>query len=744
MIAVLPEDIATFTAICERERCPFAVIGQMNDSGRLEVHDERTGESPVDMEMSTLLGKLPQARKQIERVERFVPPAQLDGIELADACRRVLRFPTVADKSFLIHIGDRTVGGLVARDQLVGPWQVPVSDVGVTARSFTSNAGEAMSMGERTPVAVLNPAASGRLAVGETVTNLASARIARLGDIRLSANWMAACGYPGEDQALFDTVKAVGSELCRELGIAIPVGKDSLSMQTRWEEEGQPRNVFAPLSLIVTGFAPVVDIRLTVTPQLEAVTDTSLVLLDLGEGRNRLGASCLSQVFGLPGGEPADLISAERLKNFFAAIQALNEAALLLAYHDRSDGGLFATLCEMAFAGRMGIDIDINGTTDLLEVLFSEELGAVVQIRNADRDQFEAVLDEYGLLDIAHVIGAPNKGGQIRLAHNGDTVFADSRANLQQVWAEVSYRMQAERDNPATAQQQFDSILDDADPGLNPKVPFDPQEDIAAPMISTGVRPQVAILREQGVNSHNEMAAAFLKAGFDPVDVHMSDILEGRCTLKSFKGVIACGGFSFGDVLGAGGGWAKSVLFHDQVRDAFQAFFEREDTFTLGVCNGCQMLANLQAIVPGSEHWPRFVRNLSEQFEARLSLVEVLDSPSILLAGMQGARLPIVTSHGEGRAEFATAEEQLAFTANGCMPLRYIDNYGQPASVYPANPNGSPEGIAGACSADGRVTLLMPHPERVQRTVQHSWHPSEWGEEGPWLRLFRNARVWVG
>jgi len=745
MVAVMPEDVDTFKAICERERCLYAVIGEMNDSGQLQVRDSLTGDDPVDMRMSDLLGKPPQTRKDVIRENRQVPASVLGSVEIADACRRVLRFPTVADKSFLIHIADRTVGGLVAQDQLVGPWQVPVSDVAVTARCFTSVTGEAMAMGERTPVATLNPAASGRLAVAETITNMAAARIGKLSDIRLSANWMAACGYPGEDQALFDTVKAVGSELCRELGIAIPVGKDSLSMQTRWDEDGVSKNVFAPLSLIVSGFAPAVDVRKTITPQLDPSRDTSLILLDLGEGLNRLGASCLSQVFELSGGEPADVLSAQRVKDFFAAIQSLNEEGLLLAYHDRSDGGLYATMCEMAFAGRGGVDIDIELEEggDLTAALFSEELGAVVQIHNSDRDEFDAILDEHGLLDIAHSVGGPNQRGQIVVYSDGEEVFSDTRANLQQVWAEVSYRMQAERDNPVTARQQFDGIADDDDPGLSPIVPFDSQQDIAAPFIAKGERPQIAILREQGVNSHNEMAAAFYKAGFDPIDVHMSDILAGRRTLQSFKGAVACGGFSFGDVLGAGGGWAKSVLFHSQVRDAFQAFFERDDTFALGVCNGCQMLANLQDIIPGSESWPRFVRNLSEQFEARLSLVEVAESPSILLAGMQGARLPIVTSHGEGRAEFASAEAQAAFIASGNVPARYVDNYGKPTEVYPMNPNGSVEGIAGATSADGRVTMLMPHPERVHRTVQHSWAPSEWGEDGPWLRMFRNARVWV-
>ncbi len=513
-------------------------------------------------------------------------------------------------------------------------------------------------------------------------------------------------------------------------------------MQTRWEDGDGARNVYAPLSLIVSGFAPVLDVRKTVTPQLRRDTDTALLLLDLGEGRNRLGASCLAQVFDLPGGVPADVVSAARIKAFFAAVQELNAAGLLQAYHDRSDGGLFATIAEMAFAGRTGVDINITGD-DLVAALFSEELGAMIQVRNADRAEVNAILAQHGLSDICAAVGSLNTDRQIRVLHNGIEAFAASRAELQQVWAEVSYRMQADRDNPATARQQFDAILDEDDPGLRPVVPFDPQDDIAAPLINTGVRPQVAILREQGVNSHNEMAAAFYKAGFDPVDVHMSDILAGRRTLQSFKGAVACGGFSFGDVLGAGGGWAKSVLFHAETRDAFSAFFARSDTFALGVCNGCQMLANLQEIIPGAEHWPRFVRNLSEQFEARLSLVEVGESPSILLAGMAGARLPIATSHGEGRAEFGSLADRDAFIASGKVPARYVDHYGKPTEVYPANPNGSFQGIAGATTTDGRVTMLMPHPERVHRTVQHSWAPSEWGDDGPWLRMFRNARVWV-
>lgn len=745
MIAVMPEDMHTLAAICERERCIYAVIGSMDDSGILEVRDSRTGDNPVEMDMHALLGKPPQTIIDVATRSRTIPGLQLQDVDLAEACHRVLRFPTVADKSFLIHIGDRTVGGLVARDQLVGPWQVPVSDVGVTARGFNSSQGEAMAMGERTPVALLNPAASGRLAVGEVITNLAAANIGALDDVRLSANWMAASGFPGEDQALYETVAAVAAT-CRDVGIAIPVGKDSLSMQTRWQDAGQDKTVFAPLSLIVSGFAPVIDIRKSLTPQLTRDNSSSLYLIDLGAGANRLGASCLSQVFELPGGVPADLVSAEKLKAFFEFLQAANSANLVQAYHDRSDGGLFTTISEMAFAGRTGVDIelDVEGGLNVLAALFSEELGGVVQIAHSDQAIFAELAASHGLTELLYCVGRLNDVAQIRVLNRGVEKFSASRASLHQTWSEVSYRMQALRDNPTTAAEQYAAILDDSDPGLNPVLSFDPSEDVAAVFAAQANRPRVAILREQGVNSQNEMAAAFRRAGFDPVDVHMSDILTQQRSLDEFKGLVACGGFSFGDVLGAGGGWAKSILFHPEVRDQFQSFFARKDTFTLGVCNGCQMLAELREIIPGTEHWPRFVRNLSEQFEARLSLVEVMESPSVLLDGMAGSILPIVTSHGEGRAEFsADGEIQQAIIA-GCVPVRYVDSFGQTAVKYPSNPNGSPEGIAGMCNTDGRVTIFMPHPERVHRTVQHSWHPDNWGEDGPWMRMFQNARAWVG
>jgi phosphoribosylformylglycinamidine synthase len=697
------------------------------------------------MPLETLLGKTPRTVMEVTRKSREIPPAGLQDVGIQEACRRLLRFPTVADKSFLIHIGDRSVGGQVTRDQLIGPWQVAVSDVGVTARGFHSYAGEAMALGERTPVAVLDPPASGRLAIAEALTNLAAAAVPGRDRVRLSANWMAACGYPGEDQALFDTVEAVAAGFCQELGIAIPVGKDSLSMQTRWSEGGQDKSVVAPLSLIVSAFSPVTDVRCTLTPQLAAEKDTSLYLIDLGQGRNRLGASCLSQVFQLPGGAPPDVDDPALLRNFFDAIQALNRESLLLAYHDRSDGGLFVTLCEMVFAARQGVEVDIGatGSEDLLGDLFCEELGAVVQVRDDDQSDVLQIIDDHGLASVTRRIGTVTDKVGLRICASGAPVVDKSRVELQQLWSEVSYRMQAARDNPETARQAYESIADEDDPGLSSRLGFDPDEDIAAPHIATRVRPPVAILREQGVNSHVEMAAAFHRAGFEPIDLHMSDILEGLTDLQGFIGLVACGGFSYGDVLGAGGGWAKSVLFNDRGREQFQAFFERSGTFTLGVCNGCQMLAELREIIPGSNDWPRFVRNLSEQFEARLSLVEVQESPSIMLAGMAGSLLPIVTSHAEGRAEFAGAGSLENCNRNAQICIRYADNFGRTATSYPANPNGSPEGIAGICSTDGRVTGVMPHPERVFRTVQNSWHPAEWGEDGPWLRMFRNARVWV-
>ncbi len=748
VLAIDPADLAWFERVCGRERCPFAVLGVLDDTGQLVVTDSRTGERPVDMPLATLLGKPPRTVRRISRQASGTTPVDLRGIDPAEACLRVLRMPAVADKSFLIHIGDRTVGGLVARDQLVGPWQVPVSDVAVTALGFDTRRGEAMAVGERTPVAVLDAPASGRLAVGEAVTNLAAAAVPGLSTVRLSANWMAAAGAGVEDQRLYDTVQAV-SGLCRALRIAIPVGKDSLSMQTRWEAaapETGTRTVLAPVSLVVSAFAPVDDVRGTLTPQLSREPQTHLLLIDLGAGRNRLGASVLAQAFDRPGGQPPDLDDADLLARFFAAIQVLRRDRLLLAYHDRSDGGLFATLCEMAFAGRTGLVAELSGADNdtLLGELFAEELGALVQVRDRDAAAVRQVLAAHGLAGSVRRVATVTAEDRVHLTAAGRTVLDKPRSALHRIWSELSYRLQALRDNPDTAREAWDTLLDGEDPGLNSRPAFDPADDPTRRLPVRGARPRVAILREQGVNSQLEMAAAFQRAGFDAVDVHMSDVLTGRRTLADFQGLAACGGFSFGDVLGAGGGWAKSILFNPRARDGFAAFFARPDTFSLGVCNGCQMLSVLAELIPGAGHWPRFRRNLSEQFEARLSLVEVLPSPSVLLQGMAGSRLLIPTSHGEGRAEFAGPAALEACRAAGQLALRYVDNRGDIAVRYPANPNGSPEGLAGLCSADGRVTILMPHPERVCRTVQHSWHPPEWGEDGPWLRLFRNARLFVG
>ncbi|MFN3357075.1 MAG: phosphoribosylformylglycinamidine synthase, partial [Pseudomonas sp.] len=668
--------------------------------------------------------------------------------ELADSIERVLHHPAVASKSFLITIGDRSITGLVARDQMVGPWQVPVADVAVTATSFDVYTGEAMAMGERTPLALLDAPASGRMAIGETLTNIAASRIGKLSDIKLSANWMSAAGHPGEDARLYDTVKAVGMELCPELGITIPVGKDSMSMATRWNEEGVDKSVTSPLSLIVTGFAPVTDVRQTLTPQLRMDKGTTdLILIDLGRGQNRMGASILAQTHGKLGKHAPDVDDAEDLKAFFAVIQGLNADGHLLAYHDRSDGGLLTSVVEMAFAGHCGLNIVLDSVAEdaaeINGILFNEELGAVIQVRQDATPDVLAQFSAAGLDDCVAVIGQPINNGEVTISFNGDTVFTGQRRLLQRQWAETSYQIQRLRDNADCAEQEFDVILEEDNPGLSTKLSFDVNQDIAAPYIKKGIRPHVAVLREQGVNGQVEMAAAFDRAGFNAIDVHMSDILAGRVDLNEFKGLVACGGFSYGDVLGAGEGWAKSALFNSRARDAFQGFFERNDSFTLGVCNGCQMMSNLSELIPGSEFWPHFVRNRSEQFEARVAMVQVQESNSIFLQGMAGSRMPIAIAHGEGHAEFESEEALLEADLSGTVALRFVDNHGKVTESYPANPNGSPRGITGLTSRDGRVTIMMPHPERVFRAVQNSWRPEEWNEDGAWMRMFRNARVWV-
>jgi phosphoribosylformylglycinamidine synthase len=658
-----------------------------------------------------------------------------------------LRLPTVANKTFLITIGDRTVSGLVCRDQMVGPWQVPVADVAVTASGYEGYTGEAMALGERTPLALINAAASGRMAIGEALTNLAAARIQKLPDVKLSANWMAPAGHPGEDAALYDTVRAVALELCPALGISIPVGKDSMSMKTVWQDaDGVQRAVTAPLSLIVTAFAPVMDVRKTLTPQLRTDQgETDLILVDLGKGANRLGGSALAQVYGQIGDEAPDVDDPRVLRLFFHVIQALNELGFAYAYHDRSDGGLFATICEMAFAGHTGVRIDLSDLgIDPAAALFNEELGAVLQVPRARRDGIIGALKEAGLARHTHIIGTITDDDIVSFNHLGKEFFYDSRVNLQRAWSETSYHMQRLRDNPQCAQEEYDRLLDMTDPGLSAQLSFDPEEKIAAPFIARGVKPRIAILREQGVNGQVEMAAAFTRAGFTAVDVTMSDIIDGRLGLKDFKGFAACGGFSFGDVLGAGEGWAKSILFNTRARDEFAAFFTRTDTFALGICNGCQMMSNLHDIIPGAERWPHFVRNASEQFEARVAMVQIPQNPSIFLQGMQGSMLPIAVAHGEGLAEFRDPTHIEQVILDKQVALCFVDNRGNLTPTYPYNPNGSPHGITGLTTPDGRFTILMPHPERVFRAVANSWRPDDWNEDGPWMRMFRNARVWVG
>ena len=748
VLSVDAADLERFEAICKRERCPFAVVGEATAEPHLTVSDSHFGNDPVDMPLNVLLGKAPRMHRSAVREAELGDDFAADQVDLSEAINRVLHHPAVASKSFLITIGDRSITGMVARDQMVGPWQVPVADCAVTATSYDVYTGEAMAMGERTPLALLDAPASGRMAIGETLTNLAAARIEKISDIKLSANWMAAAGHPGEDARLYDTVKAVGMELCPALGITIPVGKDSMSMKTRWSEEGAEKSVTSPLSLVVSGFAPVVDIRQTLTPQLRLDKgETDLVLIDLGRGQNRMGASILAQVYGQMARQAPDVDDAEDLQAFFAVIQGLNADGLLLAYHDRSDGGLLTTALEMAFAGHCGLNLNLDGLVEsaaqIPAALFNEELGALIQVRQGDTEVVLAQFSAAGLADCVSVIGQPVNNGHVAIKFDGADVFAGDRRLLQRQWSETSYRIQRLRDNADCADQEFDALLEEDNPGLSVTLGFDVNENIAAPYIKRGARPEVAILREQGVNGQTEMAAAFDRSGFAAVDVHMSDILSGRISLERFKGLVACGGFSYGDVLGAGEGWAKSILFNSRAREDFSAFFERRDSFALGVCNGCQMLSNLHELVPGSESWPHFVRNRSEQFEARVAMVQVQDSPSIFLQGMAGSRLPIAIAHGEGHAEFESEEALLEADLSGTVALRYIDNHGKVTERYPANPGGSPRGITGLTTRDGRVTIMMPHPERVFRAVTNSWRPDEWQDDGGWMRMFRNARVWV-
>ena len=745
VLAVAPDKLALFDKLCQRERAPYAVIGEATEELHLTLTDTHFANKPIDMPLDVLLGKTPKMTRNVTRQQAQGEALQRSSITLIEAVKRVLHLPVVAEKTFLVTIGDRSVTGMVARDQMVGPWQVPVANCAVTTASLDSYHGEAFALGERAPVALLDFAASGRLAVGEALTNLAATHIGSLKRVKLSANWMAAAGHPGEDAGLYAAVKAVGEELCPALGITIPVGKDSMSMKTRWQQGSEQREMTAPLSLVITAFARVEDVRRTVTPQLQPQQENALLLIDLGNGHNTLGATALAQVYRQLGDKPADVRNAEQLASFFNAIQALVADDKLLAYHDRSDGGLLVTLAEMAFTGHCGIEADIATLgSDTLAALFTEELGAVIQVRAADRAAVEQVFAEHGLTDCVHRIGQAVPGDRFVIRSGDKALYSESRTTLRTWWAETTWQMQRLRDNPACADQEHEAKQDDNDPGLNVHLTFKPDEDVAAPMIATGARPQVAILREQGVNSHVEMGAAFHRAGFTAVDVHMSDLLAGRRGLEDFHALVACGGFSYGDVLGAGEGWAKSILFNERVRDEFEDFFHRPQTLALGVCNGCQMMSNLRELIPGSDLWPRFVRNQSERFEARFSLVEIAASPSLLLDGMVGSRMPIAVSHGEGFVEVRDNAHLGALEAKGLVALRYVDNYGKVTEHYPANPNGSPNGITAVTNESGRVTIMMPHPERVFRTVSNSWHPAEWGEDSPWMRIFRNARKQLG
>ncbi|OZA30601.1 MAG: phosphoribosylformylglycinamidine synthase [Hydrogenophilales bacterium 17-61-9] len=766
VLAIPPARLDEFRAICERERCPFAVLGEAIENNQLQVTDRHFQNAPVDMDLEVLLGKPPRLTRDVARQAARPEPLVLDGIELKDAVYRVLAMPGVASKMFLISIGDRTVGGLTARDQCVGPWQVPVADCAITLAGYQTTQGEVFAIGEKAPLALIDAPASGRMAIAEAITNLAAARVEGLAQVKLSANWMAPAGHPGEDAALFDTVAAV-SNYCQALGVSIPVGKDSMSMKTVWDADGDKKAVTSPVSLVISAFANTPDATAHLTPQLRTdMGESDIVLIDLGLGRNRLGASSFAQAYKQVGDRCPDAPTATALNAFFDTVQALNAAGKLLAYHDRSDGGLFAALCEMAFAGHCGLDLDVDElcldqirhevedegrpepetlsaagySARMFNVLFNEEAGALLQIRRADMQAVMQAFIDADLRGEFHIIGQINALDRVRVLRNDKLILDETRSDLQRSWARTSYEMAKLRDNPACAEQEFATHADAGDPGLHYALRFDAQADIAAPFIASGKRPRVAVLREQGVNGQVEMAAAFDAAGFAAVDVHMSDILSGRVSLGDFTGLAACGGFSYGDVLGAGGGWAKSILFNPRARDQFSAFFDRADTFALGVCNGCQMMSQLHDLIPGAEAWPRFERNLSEQFEARFALVEVLASPSLFFAGMAGSVMPIAVSHGEGRVAFRDATH----AAQALSTLRYVDHRGAPAEAYPLNPNGSAAGLTGFTTAEGRFSILMPHPERVFRAAQLSWKPEGMLGASPWLRMFRNARCAVG
>ncbi len=736
VLAIEEKDLDLFKLLCERERCPFAIVGIAKNTKELIVEDSLLKKDAVHMDLSILLGKPPKMTRDVIRKQKKLKVFATEDIDIKEAAYRILRYPAVANKMFLIHIGDRSVTGLISRDQLVGPWQLPVADVAVTLSSFDSLLGEAFAIGEKTPIAMIDAKASVRMALGEAITNLSAASIHHLEDVKLSANWMASAGHAGEDAALFDAVEEIGMHLCPDLGISIPVGKDSMSMKTTWLDQSQEKTVVSPVSLIVSAFAPVFDARKTLTPALDRnLKDSGLIYIDLGFGKNRLGASCFNLVFNQVGDIAPTLDDTKILKAFFEMIQTLKNEDVIVAYHDRSDGGLFTTLTEMAFAGRCGLDIDLSKCGhDIKAILFNEELGAVIQVK---KEHIADVLTRMNraLKDHAFLIGSINSQQTIHIQHENKTVFKDIRTNLQNAWSETSYKMQAMRDNPECALEEFSLISDDLDPGISPQFNFEIPQTFAIKK----TKPKIAILREQGINGHVEMASAFSRAGFEAHDVHMSDIIQDRKSLNDFSALVACGGFSYGDVLGAGEGWAKSILFNRKTRDAFEAFFSRPDTIALGICNGCQMMSNLKEIIPGSSLWPHFVKNKSEQFEARFVSVEILPSNSVFFTGMHGAILPIVVAHGEGYTEYEDSKQLNDVLNHQLATLRYVDNYHKGTSAYPMNPNGSPQGMTGFTSDNGRFSIMMPHPERVFRTVQNSWHPETWDELAPWYKMFANA-----
>ena len=733
VLAIKEESVSLFSAICEKERAPFSILGEATENPHLSLEDAHFNNKPIDIEMSLLFGSSPKTLKDVKSIVNNEPEFNNTEIKLDEAINRLLRLPTVASKNFLITIGDRTVTGLVARDQMIGPWQVPLADCAISLSDYIGYQGEVMSIGEKTPLALSNAPAAARMSVGEALTNLLGGYIEDISHIKLSANWMCASGFAGEDAKLYEAVNAIGMELCPALGLTIPVGKDSMSMRSTWQEDGKEKSVTAPLSLIISAFSKTPDARIQISPLLNTKIESELLLIDLGLGKNRMGGSCLAQVFNQIGNSTPDLDDPKLFANFFSVINQLNKEGLIVAYHDRSDGGAIITLLEMAFASHCGLDIE---SSEPLSELFNEELGCVIQVSKANKPEVLNALETVGLKDCAHHIANINQSDNISIYQQDKLVFNEKRVNLHNYWSSTSFEISKLRDNPICAESENQQLLIPSE-GLMVSPKFDINVSISATYINVGKKPKIAILREQGINGQVEMAAAFTQAGFAASDVHMSDILSGRISLSEFHGIAACGGFSYGDVLGAGRGWANSILYNNQTKEEFHQFFSRGDSFALGVCNGCQMISNIKEIIPGTQDWPSFERNTSEQFEARFTSVEIQNSDSLFFDGMAGSIMPIAIAHGEGRANFSSLQNE------NNIAIKYVDYQGIPTQTYPHNPNGSEAAAASLCNDSGRVTIMMPHPERVFRAVQNSWHPSEWNERSPWMRMFENARKWV-